>query len=394
MNRRFLSLVSVVFVVLFMPALQVLGLDVPATLIEQAEAVFFAPGQPISLHVMVSDPAGIFAVRCYFRYQQDADYLILDMQGDGRGGYRGVLPAPEASVREIEYLYLAVNQHRQVVRTTPYTIRKTAGAPGAAFSTLPAGVVVLKSEIVDPPDANGLFLHPEQVRIEPVDERELFGLVAGLYGADDFPGTQLIEGYFGGYLQSGTERPLPLRGAMRKPDPVAAASGETTERFTGSADSTIIVGEGEVEIIGPDIRGDDWTGSCYFMGGRSGIILEEQQISVIVTQEGGSVTITTSSPCTFTVEGFITLGTFYWGSIDEAGNMELYDEQVPVQTWTTAQGPVSETSIMILDYATLPSEEDPYGDFYVIELQRDLTPPPPEPEQPVFLPAIYKMLLP
>ena len=180
---------------------------------------------------------------------------------------------------------------------------------------------------------------------------------------------------------------------MRKPDTTVTASGESGERFAKSTDSAVLSEESEVGIIGPDIRGDDWTGSCYLMGGRTGQIIEEQQISAIVTQEGGSVTLTTSEPCIF-YWGAVTLGTYYWGDIDAAGNMMLYDEQLPVQTWTTPWGPVTATSIMIGDYVEPPNEEDPYGDFYVIELQRDPVPPPPDPVSPVFLPSIYKLLLP
>ena len=122
-KRHLSSFADCVLVWFFLlPMAQALGLELPQTLIEQAGAPLFFSGQPIPVQAMVSDPSGIFAVRCYFRYSQEADFVFIDMERKANGLYQGILPAPGESVHEMEYLYLAVNERRQVVRTPVYTV--------------------------------------------------------------------------------------------------------------------------------------------------------------------------------------------------------------------------------------------------------------------------------
>lgn len=364
------------------------GAGMPVTSIEQIGNVSISRDQPIPVQVRVSDPNGIVAVRCYFRYHPSADFLYVELDKRADGLYQGFLPVPPESGGETEYLYLAVNRLRQVVRSPLFS---TAGRGGeqepATLAESPATIEVYtehhrvrgKSMLSDDP----------RIRLKRTEDSDLYGLVAGLYPAGDFPPGAVTEGYFGGFVLQADGTSVPVKGlvpGLSLPDrtlPDLLFSADAADSGSSAQEAT--------DIVGPGIGGDEWTGVCYLLGGRTGGIYEVQPLTAIVTQDGSSVTLTTSDQCFFMYENEV-IGTYFWGNIDAVGNLVLFDERIPVQTWTTHWGPVTETSIMIGDFVTPPTEEDPYGDFYVIELKRELPPPPPEPAS--FLPAVYKLLLP
>lgn len=364
----------ILLVILLFSAVRAMGLELPATTFARSGPVRLLPGGTLAMRVRVLDPDGLAAVRCYFRYRSGDPFLFVDMRPDGEGWYQGILPAPADSVPAVEYLFLAVNSRGQVVRTDvavldPAALEEMSGQP-----LIDSPVTAARTDLPAVPSVDGWFQRPAEVRVQPVDDRDRSGLAAGLYERADLAGRKTVAGYYGGFLYRDDGTHLPLKGLMLLP------GGELT------LDSYAAQGTTE-EIVGPPIAGYFWSGQCYLLGGTTGNHFFEREITAVVTQEGNAVTITTSDPCVFNY-GMDIIGPYFEGIIDAAGNMALVDECIPPQTWTTHWGPATATSIMIGDYSNLPSEEDWYGDYFVIELSR-VAPADPR----TFLPILNHLLL-
>lgn len=384
---------AVSVLVLLLLVVQALGLEMPQTLIEQSGMPLLFPGQPMSVQAMVSDPLGIFAVRCYFRYRRDADFVFIDMERKGNGLYKGILPAPDESVHEMEYLYLAVNERRQVVRTPVFTVndqgreRFSPPAPGGNEG------IAVQTDLAVPPGTGSLLLGSGQFKVTTVPAAERFGMVAGLYNDSvQNAGGKVAHGYFGGFELQPAGKYSAVRGVISLQEKVPVNT-ETVAAPQGAADAPP-----PPEIIGPDIAGDTWEGICYYGYGEATgqwFIWDSTPITATILHEGNQVTITISTEC---VINFENIGQIFQGTMDWGGNMLLTDQRIPQQIWSSHWAPVTESEIKIGDYVTpYDPENNPYPDYYVIELKREYPPPPPPPPPPPnysFLPAVYKLLLP
>lgn len=374
--------------VLFFPFSVVLGLEMPQTLIEQAAGPLLFPGQGVSVQAMVSDPLGVLAVRCYFRYRRDAEFVFVEMEQAEPGLYQRVLPPPAEPMPEMEYLFLAVNGRRQVVRTSPAVVSNL----GKIRLPLPAANRESSPVLIDLPVApktSVLGLARDHERVSPVVFAKRFGLTAGLYNTVAHEkSSSLVQGYFGAYELGEDGRYRPIQGRLSLPAAVASApEGETS---TATADPP-------PDIIGPDIAGDTWEGLCYYGWGEGSgnwYIYDPTPITAVITHESNRVTITLSTECTISFEN---IGNYFEGTMDWNGNMLLVDQRDPVQTWSSHWGPVTESEIKLGDYVSPPDpENNPFPDYYVIEVAREYPPPPPPPPPPPnlsFLPAVYHLLM-
>lgn len=364
----------ILLAILLFPAVRAMGLEMPATSFSRSGPARLLPDGSIALQVRVDDPAGLAAVRCYFQYRSGDPFLFVDMRRDGEDRYRSVLPAPADPVSEVEYLFLAVNSRGQVVRTDAAVMKPAALEQWIDQPSAVSPLIAVSTDLPAAPSVENWFLRPEEVRVQPAGERDRFGLAAGPYEAADFAGREAVAGNFGGFLHRDDGTLLPLEGIMLLPDEELTLDSYATQGTTAG-------------IVGPSIAGHFWQGQCYYQGGRTNNKYFEQDITAVVTQAGNAVTITTSGTCVFNF-GTEIIGPYFEGKIFPDGNLALVDERVPPQTWTTLWGPATTTSIVIADYDTLPTEEDPYGDFFVIDLHR-VAPADPR----TFLPVLNSFLL-
>lgn len=379
---------GIILVVLILPTVSVWG-NYPDTIIELPGTLFFSPGQPITVQTAVSDPEGILAVRCYFRYRQDGDFLFVEMQPDDNGVYKTTLPVPGESVQEIEYLFLAVDQQGQVVRTPAKTFVLRADA-NESDALLSQNTIVAHTDLPVVPTQLNQMSGSDYLQVTTAKPSERYGLTAGLYDSAmvNGEGEKPVEGYFGGFILQPDGNYQPIKGVMVLDDGISSKSKNVSENVPAVA----AVADDSSDIIGPDIAGDDWEGLCYYGWGEATgnwYIWDPTPITATITQEGSTVTIITSVSCTINFEN---IGDFFQGSMDSAGNMLLVDQRNPVQVWSTHWVPATATEIKLGDYVSIPDpENNPYPDYYVIELWRDPAPPPPP---TTFLPAIYKLLMP
>ncbi|MBU1909175.1 MAG: hypothetical protein KJ726_03930 [Verrucomicrobia bacterium] len=107
--------------------------------------------------------------------------------------------------------------------------------------------------------------------------------------------------------------------------------------------------------VGPDIRGR-WSG-VYYRTDSSG----RTSLTASIQQEGEAVTITTDKE-----EGRAGLLT---GTIYENGDLDMTDA-FDGQEWTSFFGPVTETHILLADYVSTPSPEEPEPPLYILDLTR------------------------
>ncbi len=377
------------FVLLLFRFAHAYGMRIPQTLIEPTADVELFYGQPVRLQVRISDPSGILMVRCYFRYQSPASLFFVELKVGEDGLYHGSLPAPGSMVKEIEFQYVVINASRQVIRSPLYSADLQIGTRRSfpVNSEVPTCLIRTELAAAVQGKGEGRFFNPEHVKIEIVAKEERYGLVAGLYTPEDLSGIGIVEGYFGGFILQEDGCPLPVKGIMLNSGPVSTADSYGNKPATTSV-STPPAPKIGADLIGPDIEGEDWHGLCYYGWGESlGFLLVYDPTPVVahVTHEGSTMAITLSTVCYITGE---KIGPYLSGSIDSYGNVLVLDQRIPPQTWSSHWGPVTATKILIGDYVTLPTPDNPYADYYVIELERD--PPPPVRAS---LPAVYNLLL-
>ncbi|MBP7829861.1 MAG: hypothetical protein KA248_08085 [Kiritimatiellae bacterium] len=107
--------------------------------------------------------------------------------------------------------------------------------------------------------------------------------------------------------------------------------------------------------VGPDIRGR-WSGVYYRTDSAA-----RTALTASIRQEGDAVTITTSKS-----EGRAQLLT---GTIFENGDLDMIDGY-DGQEWTSFYGPATATHILLADYVSTPSPEEPDPPLYILDLSR------------------------
>jgi hypothetical protein len=89
------------------------------------------------------------------------------------------------------------------------------------------------------------------------------------------------------------------------------------------------------EPVGPDIRGDNWSGYLALVHGK------RENVSASIHQNGNYVVITTSSGQKY--------GRKFVGNISDSGSIRVYD-QATGELWTTHSGPAKKDRIDLYDF--------------------------------------------
>jgi len=130
MNKRHLgrSALAIIFSFLFiLPTVTAGEAATPAatTKIEhKMPGKKYFPGFRINLDVKISDEAGLLATRCYFKTKNDKNFAFVDLFHRDGNHYRATLPAPFVNSEEVNYLFVVVNEKKQVSRTKVYTMEE------------------------------------------------------------------------------------------------------------------------------------------------------------------------------------------------------------------------------------------------------------------------------
>ncbi|MDO9264616.1 MAG: hypothetical protein Q7U02_11665 [Desulfosalsimonadaceae bacterium] len=141
---------------------------------------YFVADQRIQLETKVTDDQGVKLVRCYFKAAGEADLVFVPMNAIGKNQYAGILPAPSAATNQIEYLFLAVNQANQVVRSQNFSLYQDANKKTPAWQNIPKeGEIRVSIELDQAPTQ--LMGFSDNVTIDVVESGARFGVVALLY---------------------------------------------------------------------------------------------------------------------------------------------------------------------------------------------------------------------
>ncbi len=139
---------------------------------------YVVPEKRMILTAAVKDEKGVELVRCYFRAQGEANFVFVPMTQTSAGTYGAVLPAPSASTPAIEYVFLAVNSEKQVVKTQTFTAPVKAGSDPPEWQQADSkGEIAVKTELEQPPQQLAGF--SDSITIDQVESSMRFGMVAG-----------------------------------------------------------------------------------------------------------------------------------------------------------------------------------------------------------------------
>lgn len=349
-------------ILLLLPATHCFGLNTPATTITHTSNEKTSGGQQIPLEIQVTDPQGVELVRCYFRYQQEANHIYVEALPAGKDSYRATLPAPEMDVSSIEYCFLVRNGAKQVLRSPWYQLQVVDNTPVIPAQTDNGGLG-LKTEMYLP--ANGL-LSQGGTGLEVIEttDRLWLGMVGGVHQPEDFETINTVTGFFGGYTQEGPGQPFqPFHGFLPLHRPGESPSLPGTSIKSQTKDG--------YDYVGPNIDGEDWEGAFYIAPDGD----EYERIAAAIYQIPYSaaadffelVTSLDEGPAQV-LKGFIYPTGYLWAA-------DTYDDQV----WTSYdQTKLTTSSFFYLADYVAPDESD---DTYTIELERE-PPPDPEPEPP------------
>ena len=178
------------------------------TRIIHAPVVAFAPGARILLRATLVDEAPVVAFRCYFRETGQANFVFVDMMGAGANKFVAVLPAPQAATSAIEYVLLAANGRREVVRTRTFTMTRASAVEASGLqSRLFGWEVVVQTDLPRVPSTLAGFA--DQIALRGVGPHLRFGcVVRGLY-ADTRVAREGPAGYQGHEIEAEAPEALP-----------------------------------------------------------------------------------------------------------------------------------------------------------------------------------------
>lgn len=372
-------------ILLLLPATSCFGLNTPATTIAHTSKEQTSVGLQLPLEVQVTDPQGIELVRCYFRYQQEANHIFVEAFPADKDNFRATLPAPESDVTSIEYCFLVRNSNKQVLRSPWYRLQVSHNPTIYPEQTGNTGLV-LKTEMYLPEKGS---LNQGGTGLGVIEDtgRLWLGMVGGVHQPENFETINTVSGHFGGYVQEGPGEPfLPLQGFLPLHRPGESPNLPNISSYKSTPDATTKSQTKDgYEYVGPDTDGEDWEGAFYIAPDGD----DYERITAAIYQIPFSaaadyfelVTSLEEGPAQI-LKGFIYPTGYVWAA-------DTYDDQV----WTSFDQTKLTTSsfFYIADYVD-PEESD---DTYTIELERE---PPPEPEPPEeegleWLQAIFRLLL-
>lgn len=157
----------------------------PTTRIAHTPVKAFVPSSRTLVWATLADDAPPVAFRCYFREAGGGDYGFVDMLGAGGNRFVAFLPAAAPRTAAIEYVLLAANARREVLRTGVFTMTR-ASASGQAVPDPHLGDQTARGEVYVTQDlpqaASSLPGFADQIRLVGVAPDKRFGqVVLGLY---------------------------------------------------------------------------------------------------------------------------------------------------------------------------------------------------------------------
>lgn len=182
MKRSFLTRIIVVpccLLLLFATFTPVAMADVKAqTTIEHNPPGYFVPEYRIQMDARVKDPSGVELVRCYFRAAGEADFVFVPMTPTGGNSYSGILPAPSSATKQIEYLFLSVNEENVIVKTQAYVINGEERDEAPSWQDIAQDDEIRVSMELDevPSELPGFS---DNIVMDQVESGLRFGVVAG-----------------------------------------------------------------------------------------------------------------------------------------------------------------------------------------------------------------------
>ncbi|KJR43174.1 membrane protein [Candidatus Magnetoovum chiemensis] len=178
--KRLVNVLTVVVYLLSLAAIstgEVKAADAAAK-VKHKPVKYFVPEHRIIVNAEVSDPAGVNLVRCYFKASAQADYVFVGMQPSSGGDYQGILPAPDKTTKTIEYLFLVLNNKKQVVKTQKFTISKNDSKEVPSWQNVGSkGNIQVSTEV--PTTSETLTGFKDSIAIDLVESSARLGLVAG-----------------------------------------------------------------------------------------------------------------------------------------------------------------------------------------------------------------------
>ena len=155
------------------------GVVQSATKIKHDPIKYFVSGKRIRISADVTDPEGINLVRCYFKGKEQADFVFVTMT-PGSSTYTAILPAAAKNATSIEYLFLAVDNKNQVVKTQSFSVNIDASQPAPPWQDVAMeGQLKVGTELAQTPAALEGFT--DAIAMDVVESAARFGFVAGIY---------------------------------------------------------------------------------------------------------------------------------------------------------------------------------------------------------------------
>ncbi len=150
----------------------------PQTAIQHDSLEYYVPGCRINVSAVAADPSGIELVRCYFKGSDHADFCFVNMLEMKSDQYQGVIPAPADATEKIEYLFLAVNGDKVVVKTQSFIVNESKEAEIPPWQDCDVyGEVDVFTELSQPPAEVAGFA--DSIALNAVESGMRFGAVAG-----------------------------------------------------------------------------------------------------------------------------------------------------------------------------------------------------------------------
>lgn len=316
--------------------------SLPTTKMDNISVVSSGDGTGFQISADVADDSDIDIVRCYFRFTSSASYAFVKMTTGGGSSFTGLLPASADNADQLEYVILAVNKEGQVVVSRECSVN---------ISTLPErsvsceGRLSVYTEAAEGNIVASDYLCSCSVVLSETDLAENYGVLAGLYSADQLEGS-LVSGYFGSFQLQGDGSVIPKKGYAVALDEETL---NTLQKRSGAKSSTLV-----------DLNGDNWTGEFYCTYDDQAEKTNVVEITASITQNASNVVVVTTS-----LDG---LGHRLAGQIYSGNHLLIYDDY-DGEDWSTHWVPAEALYVQLADYVV--EESDSSGTpLNVIELSR------------------------
>ena len=237
------------------------------TKIRHEPITYFVAGKRIRLAADVTDPEGIKLVRCYFKAKEQADFVFVTMTAEGNT-YTAILPAAAKNASSIDYLFLAMNNKNQVVKTQPFSVNIDASQPAPPWQDVAMeGQLKVSTELAQAPAVLEGFA--DSIAMDVVESAARFGFTVGIYATTQMAAAGGATGAAATATSAGT---------------VTAGAGLSTTAFVGIAAGAVAV------VAGAVAAGNSSSSSSSSSGGST------PDIGVIAGSYSLSATMT-SAPC-------------------------------------------------------------------------------------------------